>query len=571
MILLTIAVTAVAAPLMVGLVCLFAYRNLGGGGHLLFWAAGHVALVLPFGILGFTDWIADPVWYSVLAATAGSLTFMVMLVTGIRVLTGHQDSMTTALLLSLALTACVSLVQQTSDLMYFGAANFVTGAGLLYGGSLLLRHRRSLLYSATGILLLGRGILAVFYAVQLMHMADLNATLAFSVFANLLTALGLIMIEFDNARQREVRAREDEHQARLFSETLIDAMPATMTFKDHDLRYRMINRRMRDIMPADLVNVIGRTWSEVVGPEAAAAVEQEDRRILASGETIHMEQGWAGRDGRQLIIWAMKVPLRDADGRVQGIITCGVDITRLKETEAQLIEQREAAESANRTKTAFLANMSHELRTPLNAIIGFSEMLAAGYLGNMSERQRDYAISIRQSGEHLLQLVSDILDLSRLETGRLELEIETCAFDEIAAAALAMVGPQAAAGSIGLSFSPSHLAVRADRRALTQILVNLLGNAVKYNRKGGSVTLAAVIEDRVMRLSVHDTGIGMTEAETRAAMAAFQRIDAYRSHSNSGAGLGLSICRSLVERHGGHMQIRSRPGHGTTVDVMLPA
>src|SRR3546814_358981 len=282
-------------------------------------------------------------------------------------------------------------------------------------------HRRSVLYTATGLVLLARGVLSVFYTVELLHQnTDLSLAFSLSIFTNMLTGLGLIMIEFDNARQREHQAREEEHHTRLFIETLIDAMPATMTYKDRDLRYRRINRRMQEFARPliDIDGLIGRTWSEVVGPETASAVENEERRVMATGEPVSMEQGWAGPDGRKTIIWAIKVPLRDADSTVQGIITCGIDITRLKETEVQLIEQREAAESASRTKTAFLANMSHELRTPLNAIIGFSEMLAAGYIGDLTPRQPDYAGHIRPSGPHLLQLVSDLRHLSRQAIGR---------------------------------------------------------------------------------------------------------------------------------------------------------
>ena len=571
-----IAIAATVAPAVVSAICLFAYRKLGGGRHLLFWTASHAALILPFGTVGIvtgfgmTDWIPG-VWYIALPVSAGALTGAIMLAAGIRVLTGRPDRLDEAFLVSLALTVCVALVQQLDRPLSVSLAVLVTAAAMLYAGVMLLMHRRSMLYTATGIVLLARAALTIFYMIGLLRQnADLNTAFSLSIFANLLTGLGLIMIEFDNARQREHQAREEEHRTRLFIETLVDAMPATMTYKDRDLRYRMINRRMREISEPNIGNLIGRTWSDVVGTDVAAPIEAEDRRVMASGDPVTMEQGWMGENGRRIIIWAMKVPLRDADGNVQGIITCGIDITRLKETELQLIEQREAAESASRTKTAFLANMSHELRTPLNAIIGFSEMLAAGYLGDLGPRQQEYADHIRQSGQHLLQLVSDILDLSRLETGRLELEPEECSFAEIAAAALTMVAPQAESGGIVLAGPPADLTVHADRRALTQILVNLLGNAVKFNRPGGSVTLSARSEPQYVHISVQDTGIGMNGEEVRAAKAAFQRIDAYRSRSNSGAGLGLSICRSLIDRHGGHMEIRSQPGSGTTIDVYLP-
>src|SRR3546814_221592 len=133
-----------------------------------------------------------------------------------------------------------------------------------------------------------------------------------------------------------------------------------------------------------------------------------------------------------------------------------------------------------------------------------------------------------------------------------------------------MVAPQAKRAGVELTGPAGDLPILADRRALTQILVNLLGNAVKFNRPGGSVSLSARVDPQFVQITVQDTGVGMTDEEVRAAMAAFQRIDAYRSRSNSGAGLGLSICRNLIDRHGGHMEVRSRPGAGTTVDVFLP-
>lgn len=567
----TIAAIAILAPLIVALVCLYAHRKLGGGRHLLFWAIGHAALPLPFAVLGFTDWAVQPYWHHVLPATVGALTAAVMLACGIRVLIGHSDSLTTAAFIVAGLTAIASALQQINDLFYFGAANYITCIAFLYGGTLLMMNRRSVFYTATGILLLTRAVLAAFYTSRLLEMnADLNTAFSLSVFTNLLTGLGLMMIEFDNARHRERQAREDEHETRQFLETLLDAMPATMTYKDGDLRYRMINQRMRTLLTSYNTDLIGRTWAEIAGPDAAAAVEREDRRVIETGDPLHMEQGWTGPDGRPLVIWAMKVPLRNATGDIQGVITCGIDITRLKNTESQLIEQREAAEAANRSKTAFLANMSHELRTPLNAIIGFSEMMAAGYLGTLTEKQQDYASNIQQSGEHLLRLVSDILDLSRLETGRLELQVEACDFEAVAATALAMVEPQARQNDVALHLQAGEKTVRADRRALTQILVNLLGNAVKFNRPGGSVTISTVAEAHVIRIRVTDTGIGMNEAESRAVMAPFHRIDAYRARNAGGAGLGLGICRSLIERHDGQLEIRSRPGHGTSVEVILP-
>ena len=567
-----IAIAATLAPLLVALACLVAWRKLDGGRHLLFWALGHACLAPPFAIAGFLDWQGG---HPVFMVAAGLGTAAIVFITaGMRSLTGRQDSMPAALLAALAIGGFTLLLQQVSSIAYYPTALVVSATLLLYAGILLLTHRRSVFYIAAGIILLVRSGLSIFYATQLMaQSASLNESFALSILINLTTGLCLIMIEFDNARQREVEARRTEHETTQFLEALLNAMPATMSYKDTDLRYQMMNRRMHSLRQAYDQNYMGRSWSEIVGPDVAAVIENIDRQILATGETAHMEQAWTGPDGRPIVIWAQKVPLRDTDGRITGIITCGIDITRLKETEAQLIEQREAAESASRTKTTFLSNMSHELRTPLNAIIGFAEMMKGGYAGPLSDRAQGYAANIQESGEHLLRLVNDILDLSRLESGRLDMNIETCSFDQIASSALAMVQPQARQAEVALQSGPTGLTLNADARALTQILINLLGNAVKFSRPGDRVTLEAGQSNGVVRIRVIDTGIGMSAAESRAVIQPLHlhRADVYRTRANSGAGLGLSICRSLVELHGGRLDIRSEPGQGTTVEVLLPA
>ena len=572
MIVSTIQISAALAPLLVALACLMAWRYLDGGRHLLFWALGHALLTLAFLLLFVT-----PLGLGAgltMVATLCTVSSAIVFASGIRVLVGYNDRLIYALAAGVAVTVAVMAAQRLGHYAIYTSSPFVSLLCFFYGGILLLLKQRSIFYTVTGLILLARGGLSLIYTMRLVDRGtSMDSALALSILLIMFTGLGLMMIEFDNARRSERRAREAEHETAQFLEALLNAMPATMSYKDRDLRYRMMNRRMRELRQASTVDYMGRTWSEIVGPNAAAVIEDIDRRLLETGEPTHMEQAWTGPDGRPIVLFALKVPLRDSDGRVMGIITCGIDITRLKETEAQLIEQREAAEGASRAKSAFLSNMSHELRTPLNAIIGFAQMLAGGYAGPLSERQLGYAANVQESGEHLLRLVNDILDLSRLESGRLDIRIETCSFDQIAQSALAMVQPQARQAEIALSCAPTGLALHADPRALTQILVNLLGNAVKFSKPQDSVTLEASTENGVVRVRVRDTGIGMSEAESRAVSQPLHlhRIDVYRTRANSGAGLGLSICRSLVELHGGRLEIVSKPGAGTTVDVLLPA
>jgi PAS domain S-box-containing protein len=384
-------------------------------------------------------------------------------------------------------------------------------------------------------------------------------------------------------RQVEEHGRRlQEHEMRRFLETLIDAMPVSITFKDKELRYRYANRSRREAL-SDAASqsspaIIGKRLSDVMTGAAAMEIEDNDRAVLMSGEPQHFEQERRGPDGRLIVTWSVKTPFHDAEGRVQGIITCGVDITRLKETEAELVAQREKAEAANRAKSAFLASMSHELRTPLNAIIGFADTLAQGYLGDLRARQQDYVGDIRSSGEHLLKLVNDLLDLSSLEIGRQVLVPAECGFDRIAAAALSMVQSQADRAGIRLDFVPTAVVLHADERAVTQILVNLLGNAIKFSPPGGHIALRAQSRSDGVWIEVEDTGYGMTEEQRKSALSATlvpglegKSADPYKTRPKGGAGLGLAICRRLIEQHQGTLEIESESGRGSTVRVMLPA
>jgi PAS domain S-box-containing protein len=390
-------------------------------------------------------------------------------------------------------------------------------------------------------------------------------------------------------RQVEEHGRRlQEHEMRHFLETLIDAMPVSITFKDTDLRYRYANRSRRHAIGAVIgpgigdgqgdgaVKLVGMRLSEVAPGESSELVEAADRVLLGTGEAQQFEQARTRPDGKTAIIWSLKTPFRDADGKITGIITCGVDITRLKQIEAELVAQREKAEAGSRAKVAFLGSMSHELRTPLNAIIGFADMLANGYLGTLGDKQQEYVADIRRSGEHLLKMVNDLLDLSNLEIGRQVLDIGACNFDNVAVAAMSMVQPQAKQSMIELDFQPTDVMVRADERALTQILVNLLGNAIKFSPRGGRIALRAVRQADGIRIQVEDAGFGMTELQRTSALAATlaanpSQADPYKARPKGGSGLGLAICRRLIEQHNGTLEIESETGHGSTVNVVLPA
>jgi signal transduction histidine kinase len=230
------------------------------------------------------------------------------------------------------------------------------------------------------------------------------------------------------------------------------------------------------------------------------------------------------------------------------------------------------AEMANRTKSEFLANMSHELRTPLNAILGFSEIIKIGMFGPVSERYRGYASDIFNSSAHLLRLINEILDLSKLEAGKFELHEEDVEISEIVQASIHLLEPQAEKAKIRLSKSVDNdlPLVRADDRRLRQVLINLLSNAVKFTPEGGRVCVSVTAKSGAVSIAISDTGIGIEQDEIPKALEAFRQTNSKISRKYEGTGLGLPLAKHLVERHGGTLTIESKINVGTTVMVALP-
>ena len=229
---------------------------------------------------------------------------------------------------------------------------------------------------------------------------------------------------------------------------------------------------------------------------------------------------------------------------------------------------------ASRLKDEFLANMSHELRTPLNAILGLSEALLEQHAGQLSPRQIKSVTTISTSGYHLLALINDILDLSKIEAGRLELYPETVKIDEFCQGCLAFVRTQALQKKIDVTFEPDGRVAKftADPTRLKQVLVNLLTNAVKFTPEGGRIglTVAAPAGEDVVRFTVWDTGIGIADQDTPKLFRAFTQIDSGLSRAQEGTGLGLALVAKLVELQGGNVAIASEPGHGSRFTVTLP-
>jgi len=249
-------------------------------------------------------------------------------------------------------------------------------------------------------------------------------------------------------------------------------------------------------------------------------------------------------------------------------------IAELEEIRRELAMALESAQAASRTKSAFLANMSHELRTPLNAIIGFSELLVGETFGPLGhQRYQTYATDIRKSGGHLLSLMNDILDISRLEEGKAELSERPIDLEQLLRETRTMVENHARSAAVLLSvdITPDLPLLQGDERRIKQILLNLLSNAIKFTPPGGKVMLSAVrAEDGAIIMTVKDTGIGISEADLPKAFESFGQIDNRLSRKYEGSGLGLPLARHLAELHGGSLTIQSDVDKGTLVTLRLP-
>ncbi len=370
--------------------------------------------------------------------------------------------------------------------------------------------------------------------------------------------------DITDRRRAEETLRESEERYR----SLVESTDDSIYLVDRNCRYLFMNARHKSRLGISDDNCTGRSYNEIhPAPEAKDFSEI----INSVFETGMAEQHEYESEGQ----WFLRTfsPVENPKtGEITSITVISTNITERKKAEELHIENLSLA-NANKTKSEFLAVMSHELRTPLNSIIGFSELLKRGTAGELNGEQEHFVENVLTSSKHLLALISDILDLSKVESGKMELVIEKIYLPDVINDTFALAKEIAAKRNVIIKrdFDSQLKFIEADRRRFKQILFNLLDNAVKFSKKdGGTVTITIKKTDDTAQFSVSDTGIGIKEEDMEKLFNKFSQVDSGISRKYGGTGLGLSITKQLVELHGGKIWAESKFGEGSIFTFTLP-
>ena len=414
------------------------------------------------------------------------------------------------------------------------------------------------------------------------------------------TIIGYLLIGTDNTARKQVeeertkldqRLRDQHFYTRSLIESNIDALMTT----DPRGIITDVNKQTEALTGCTRDELIGAPFKNYFTDSVRA--EAGINRVLSEGKVTNYELTSRARNGALTLVSFNATTFHDRDRMLQGVFVAARDVTDVKRFEQTLQQKNTELEAASRMKSEFLANMSHELRTPLNAIIGFSEVLKDGLMGPMTDQQRGFISNIFSSGQHLLSLINDILDLSKIEAGKMSLDLESVQVSSLLANSLAIIREKASTRGIRLTLDSAEDlgAIQTDARKLKQIVYNLLSNAVKFTGDGGQVTLqvssvprAAVGEpsgtwqgsrsfplpenefDHFLRLSVSDNGIGISQEGLDQLFKPFSQVDTGLARKFEGTGLGLAMVKLLAELHGGVVAVESAVGEGSRFTVWVP-
>jgi len=401
----------------------------------------------------------------------------------------------------------------------------------------------------------------------------------------------IIGVALDVTEERLAQARAQAAENRL--RDAIESVSEAFVLWDRSGRLLLCNRNYRNVFnlepkvlkpgaSRDQVNrfVQLAIKQEIVGPDGARGLREAE---LNDGRWIQISERRTAEGGLVMTAADITAIKAQEEARRLNEEQLQLAVSGLERSQEQLAElarkyenEKVRAEAANKAKSEFLANMSHELRTPLNAVNGFSEIMIAEMYGPMGDpRYKEYAQDIHNSGQHLLALINDILDMSKIEAGKMNLKFEPMSLEDVTEDAIRLVRNRADAAGLELAIDfPFLPEIEADYRAVKQVLLNLLSNAVKFTPRGGRVTVRAEVRTDALgeraRVSVQDTGIGISKADLARLAQPFEQVESQHSKTTQGTGLGLALTKALIEMHDGALELESAPGEGTTVSFTLP-
>jgi len=371
-----------------------------------------------------------------------------------------------------------------------------------------------------------------------------------------------IATDIHEQKMSEQILQESENKYRAY----INNSPQLIFVADTSGRYIDVNPAACVITGYSKDELLNMHRLDLYAPESKEDAINSFKHLLDVGKSTG-EFCFLKKDGSKFHMTVESVKLSE-----ENIIGFCTDTTERKRTEEDLLKAKIAAENSNRTKNEFLATMSHELRTPLNSIIGFSEVLSEGYFGQLNEKQTKYLKNILNSGKHLLTLINTILDISKVESGKMQLYAEKIYLKDTVDEMISAMQYLAASKEIILKLQPGSqfAAVQADKAKLRQILFNLIGNAIKFTESGGSVIIGTRQDDKMAYISVTDTGIGISADDLDKLFIPFTQLDSFCARQYEGTGLGLALAKELAELHGGTIYVESEAGKGSTFTLALP-